>query len=111
MNYSIRGKTLELRSGKKAEFQYRIHDAVEIDDVTIVCLEVPLNRRLNENVYALDGQGNLLWQVKPMNHVPENSPFIGVERAGQLARLFNWDGKVYDINPKTGDIVSSYWGK
>lgn len=111
MSYSVKKKTIELSSGKTVKFDYPIQEAVEVGDIIVVCLDVPTNRKFNENVYALDDQGGLLWQVKPVKHAYERSPYVGVSKAGELARLFNWDGMVYDLNPQTGDIVSSYWGK
>jgi len=111
MSHSIKGKSVELSSGRKVRFRYAIRDTLEIEGVIIVRLDVPVNRKLNENVYALDSQGDLLWQVKPVRHVYQRSPYVGIEKAGEFARLFNWDGNVYDVNPKTGDVISSYWGK
>lgn len=62
-------------------------------------------------MYALDQAGTLIWQVKPVKHVYENSSYVGVTRTGEQARLFNWDGMVYDVDPRTGEVINSYWGK
>lgn len=92
-------------------FEYPILQTTEVDEVIVVCLDVPRDRKMNENVYAVDHRGMLLWQVKPTKHVYENSSYVGVTTTGKLARLFNWDGMVYEVNPKTGEVVNSYWGK
>jgi hypothetical protein len=111
MSYLIQGRTIELRSGKKVKFDYPVYEAAEVGGVTIVCLDIPSYRKLNENVYGLDEQGNILWQVKPVAHHYERSRYVGVAKVGELARLFNWDGQVYDVDPWTGNVMSSYWGK
>jgi outer membrane protein assembly factor BamB len=111
MSYRIKGNNVHFPSGKTVKFDYPVREAVQIDDITVICLEVPMNRKLNENVYALDNEGNLLWQVKPARHAYENSSYVGVKALGNVVRVFNWDGMVYDLNPKTGDVLSSFWGK
>lgn len=104
-------KTLALASGRRVTFKYPILEEVEIGGVIIVCLEVPPNQKFNENVYGVDQEGTLLWQIKPVKHLYENSCYTGIANAEGRARLFNWDGMVYDVDPKTGEVVSSYFGK
>lgn len=111
MKYTVTGNTLRLPTGKEMSFEYPVLQTTEVNDVIVVCLDVPPNRKVNENVYAFDHGGTLLWQVKPTKHVYENSHYVGVTSTGNQARLFNWDGMVYDVDPKTGEVVNSYWGK
>lgn len=73
MSYTVNREKLQLASGKEVEFEYPILESTEINSIIIVCLDVPPNRKLNENVYALDQAGTLIWQVKPVKHVYENS--------------------------------------
>lgn len=114
MSYSISKKTLKLASGKKVEFEYPIYKAVEIGDVIVVCLGIPVDRQFNENVFAVDRDGRVLWQVNPVTPIKPISKgggYVGIGNAAGLVRLFNWDGMVYDVDPNTGVVVSSYFGK
>jgi len=111
MSYTVKKNTLLLPSGKEVEFEYPILQATDLGGVIVICLAVPQNRKLNENVYAVDHEGTLLWQVKPVKHVYDKSSYVGVTNTGKLVRLFNWDGMVYDVDPKTGVVANSYWGK
>lgn len=111
MTFLVEGKTIVLPSGVVVSFDYPVQEAVEVRGAIVVCLDVPVNRKMNENVYAIDRQGALLWQIKPMRHLLESSRFVGVDKADERVRLFNVDGMVYDVDPLTGEIIGKYFGK
>jgi outer membrane protein assembly factor BamB len=111
MSYRVSGRKIELSSGKSLAFKHKIREAVETETAIIVCLDVPTNRKLEDNIYAISYDGELLWQVAPTQHSMKNSCYIGVSKVGGLIRAFNFDGMVYDLDPKDGKIVNQYFGK
>jgi len=111
MNYVLKGRKIELESGRELSFKFKIHEAVEIGEVIVVCLEVPRNRKLAENVYAITLDGKLVWQVPKTPHATKDAYYVGIEKAAGLVRAFNYDGMVHELDPKTGRILKQYFGK
>jgi hypothetical protein len=111
MRHVVKGRKIELSSGRTATFNYPIKEIVETEDAIVVRLDVPINRQLNENVYAIDHKGRLLWQIAPFERLLKNSAYVGISRVDNLVRAFNFDGLVYDLEPKTGEVVGKYFGK
>jgi hypothetical protein len=111
MKYHVNGRKIELSSGKSYTFEYKVREAVEMERAIIVCVEVPENRMLEDNIYAIGHDGELLWQISPTKHAMKNSFYVSVSKVGNLIRAFNFDGMVYELDPRNGKIVKQYLGK
>jgi outer membrane protein assembly factor BamB len=105
MGYSVRGKTIRLENKRTRTFAFPIGDVIEIEGTLVICLKIPMRRKFNENVFAIDREGTLLWQVEPKPRHVANSPYVGLTRQGRRVRLHNFDGMIYDVDPKTGAVV------
>lgn len=57
-------------NGQVVTFEYPIRGAREVQGVLVVVLNVPQERSMTENVFAVSADGRLLWQIKPC---PTNS--------------------------------------
>jgi len=109
VEFKVKGNTIELPSGKSVAFEYPISEAIEVDGVFVVRLRVPVDPMLNENVCAVDSDGCSLWCVPPIGPLLERSRFVRIGNAGSLVRLINVDGKTFDLEARSGNVVSAYY--
>ena len=106
MKHAIQENAVDFENGKRITFEYPIREALDTGDVFIVCLDIPVQVKFNENVFGIGSGGSILWQVKPTKHLIDVSPYVGLSQQDKLVRLHNADGMVYDVEPKTGRVVS-----
>ncbi len=116
--YLVEGNTIVLNNKKTITFDYPINnkEVLEIDGLIIVVLEIPPRINYNNNVFALNINGEIIWRVnfkkEQLFYQRENCSFIGVllNKEGQLI-LFNWCDTAFIINPKNGEIQDKYYTK
>ncbi len=58
------GNSIVLPNGRSQVFPYSVWEFKVHRDMIFVLLDYPLKTVLNENVYALNDQGDLVWQIK-----------------------------------------------
>lgn len=104
MIVEVEGNVLLFKAGRAHKFKEQIAEILPFDDCVIVRLHEDSGARNNRNVYSLDYNANLLWQIKEKHRMHDFSPFIGLFRNGHLADLFNYDGSMTTVHPKTGII-------
>lgn len=109
--FSIQGTDLVLDSGHKASFKYPVAEAIDFQDAIVVRLEISVGQQLNENVYGVDYNGQILWQIQRQRHVYSNSPYTYIGRKGDAALLSNWDGLELTIEPATGNVMDESYGR
>jgi len=114
MNYSFNNNKLFFHDQQIIEFEYPIIDTLEsIDGNAIVLLDKEEiekeNTIRNRNVYGVDSQGNILWQVEEKQHIYDNSPYINLSEKDEKIRLHNWDGTVYRLDTLTGKLDEEFW--
>ena len=75
MRYEINGKTLKL-NGKEIEFPYEIREVAAFDGIIMLLLmqnEIPDN-----NIVALDTNGNLLWNIADVIKLGGPVAYVGL---------------------------------
>ena len=103
--FQVEGHTLIFHGGHRRKFADVIAEAIDFDDLVVVRLGTEAQRS-NENVYGVDRQGNLLWQIPKRSHSSAHSPYVGIYRHGPHVEAFNWDGQNLIIHPRTGLVMS-----
>jgi outer membrane protein assembly factor BamB len=98
-------------SGKVGSFNYEVAEALGFETAVVARLEVPVGVVLNENVYGLDYEGRMLWQVPVRKHVYTDSPYTKITRSGDAVVLSNWDGLELTLDPETGRVLGESHGK
>lgn len=100
-----------LKSGITIPFQHNIAELLVFPEVIIVRLDIPYRVLFNENVYGISHEGNLLWQIPKIDHVYQDSPYTGMKIMNNELILCNWDGLDVTIDPITGNILKTSYGK
>ena len=109
--FKIEGGKVVFDSGKVGSFNYDVAEAVGFDTVVVARLEIPVGVVLNENVYGLDYDGQMLWQVPTRKHVYTDSPYTKIARRGDAVLLVNWDGLELTLDPETGRVLGENYGR
>ena len=104
-----------LINGQQLEFPNPIKEAIAIGAVLVV-LTYRSPDKTNENVWGVNAQGRILWQVPQVNEVEFEvqayagieQPYTGIHRVDDhTVRLFNWDGGAYDLDVRTGRFTKN----
>lgn len=66
---------------------------------------------LNENVFGISYEGEILWQIEKVDHVDKDSPYTGLSKKDELLTAYNWDGFDYLIDPNTGKVINKEFVK
>jgi hypothetical protein len=109
--FRVEGGRLVFDSGKVGSFKYDVAEAVGFDAAVVARLEVPTGVVLNENVYGLGYDGQMLWQVPARKHVYTDSPYTKIARRGDAVVLSNWDGLELTLDPETGRVLGEGRGR
>jgi hypothetical protein len=115
IEYNVKGNRLILRNGNSISFDYPIKEKniLIIDSLIIVVLDIPTNVRYNENVYAINKTGKIVWRIKfkreDLFYQKDDCCFssITINKGGQLV-LFNWCDTAFIVDPQTGTILDTY---
>jgi hypothetical protein len=92
---------------KPVEFPHPVAEMLEFPETVVVRLEVPPKSGLNENVFGINYNGKLVWQIPQQEHIREDSPYTGINREkDNKVGCYNWDATLYIVNSTTGEIVS-----
>jgi len=106
MEYSIKEKDLFFEGKIIQSFITKITHLLVFSDLAIVILDYYSYNQDNENVFGVNNEGEIIWQIEGYPHVYEHSPFVDIsQNADKLVTAFNWDGSRIIINPMTGRIV------
>lgn len=92
-------------------FNFLIRQVIKFDDCFVVRLEPDTGQVYNENVFGISNDGKVLWQIEPMQHVYNDSPYTGLGKEDDLAKLSNWDGTDLIIEPYTGKIIKKNYSR
>lgn len=109
--HTIQGQTLIFDTGKSISFPFPVAEAVDYTSITVVRLAVPQGVAFNENVFGVDPQGAIVWQVPKKTYVYADSPYTGMRRQGDNAILFNWDGLQLTVDAASGKILAEEHGR
>jgi len=113
--YTVNENKLILRNGRIVTFDYPIieKEVVMIDGLIIVTLEKPPKVIYNNNVFAVNLIGEIVWRIsfkkEQLFYQKDNCSFTGplINKKGQLV-LCNWCDTAFIVNPQTGEILDKY---
>ena len=107
MNYRIVRDAVELVGGRRVQFDAPILDTLDLGSVLIVILDPGSGGQLPENVYAVDGEGRMLWRVQEFEFPHGRSPYTGAYVLPDGLALYNRCGVEALVDPVTGRILRS----
>ena len=108
----VEDNKLFFSNNHQISFTYPIGDFISFTNTIVVRLELPRGNILNENIYGVAHNGNIIWQIPKIPHVYPDSPYMSLKKIDeQHASSHNWDGDdiIFDIN--TGEITHKSYSK
>lgn len=116
--YRVEENTLILKNGKVIMFDYPIYieESLVVNNVIIILLKIPPKRNYNNNVFALNEEGGIIWQIsykkEQLFYQTDYCHFTGtlINKEGKLV-LFNWGDTAFVVDYRTGKILDSYCSK
>ncbi|ATW25758.1 hypothetical protein [Candidatus Formimonas warabiya] len=107
INYSVRQGVLTV-NGHTVSFSFPVRTVKEMDCLLVVLLAIPFDRLVYDNVYAVDSQGEILWQIQNAqeifpgkNRLPYENMMI---REGKIV-VSDFYGARFFVNPANGEII------
>jgi len=110
-NFVVEKEKLIFNSGKVVTFLYPIKKTLEFNDVIVVMLEIPPKTGYSNNVFAVNQEGEILWQIGKHPQNLDASVWLDLNRKGEDAQIGNWDGLELIVEPATGKILQEWVGK
>ncbi len=112
VSFHIEVNKLILDNRSIVTFKYPVKKVLNASNALIVMLRPPIGVIFNENVYGVDYNGTILWQVPPQQHLDPESPYTDMSlTANGYIGLYNWDAGFYIIEPLTGKIIAEKFAK
>jgi hypothetical protein len=96
-------------------FDFDIREVKVLDKLIIVLLSIPFDVNFLNNVYAVDMNGKLVWQIQDVRDLyPKNKvlPYehIRINENNQIV-VVNFYGIAYTVNPLSGKIIGRSFTK
>lgn len=88
-----------------ADFKFPIRQVLAFVDCLVVRIEPDSSQVYNENVFGINKDGKLLWQIQSIPHVYANSPYTNISKDGVFLKIHNWDGTDLTVEPYSGKIT------
>jgi hypothetical protein len=110
MSWTIEKRQIENVQGNVIPFPYDIKETLEVNGILVVLLEVPPDRVMTENVFAISSDGKLLWQIAPTagNSTDPVNTYTGFTGHGEgTVRIFNWNGTSSLVDLQTGKVLAT----
>lgn len=113
MRARIENKHVVIGKAKFAKKGYAPEKILEVDGTVLVLFRrsresAPSD---NRNVFAFDGEGNLLWQIENVEHGGGACPFVDLSTENEVVVGHNWNGYVYAIDLATGKVSPRRFAK
>jgi hypothetical protein len=89
------------------EFEFPIKSIVEFKNLVVVLLDQDYYKRDNENVFCVNKEGVIIWQVPKYEYSYDDSPFVNITKDSQNIKLWNWDSSFVIIEPDTGKVITT----
>ena len=114
MKFNFQNRTLIIGTNK-IEFENSIKEVIEFANILVVRTDY-LNSNINENVYGINFDCKIEWQVPKMEKITfENKEYIGITEPyanlkkinDDKIRLVNCDSTYFDINPRNGELLTN----
>jgi outer membrane protein assembly factor BamB len=91
--------------------KWPIAEVISVGQIIVVRTSPPPGSCDNENVFAVNANGELIWTVPPRRYVYSDSPFVGIVAFESNVKLFNWDGTELVVDSHSGRILKDSYGK
>lgn len=113
MKYNFENKELKF-SEKSLEFDDEIKEVIEFDGFLVVRTDY-YKSTTNENVYGVNLEGKITWQIKKMSKLTyKGKEFIGITDPysgltkidNDRIKLHNWDSTTFEVNPRSGELLT-----
>lgn len=114
MDFSTHNNILTVGT-RKVEFPFKISHTELFDEIIIVVTDYS-ESNINENVWGVNGVGEKVWQIPRVDKIEFegkeflgiSDPYTGIHKVNeQTARLFNWEGGYFEINPLSGKFTKN----
>lgn len=103
-----RKRVAEINKKYEGKFDYRIGKFIALPDKTIVMLDIPWDDDSANNVYALDGDGNIIWRSEDVKKIysanATNLSYVHIAMKGRYIAAVDFSGRRCFINPDNGHI-------
>ncbi|WP_196594988.1 hypothetical protein [Pectinatus frisingensis] len=107
-NFKIDGNSL-IVNGNKVDFQFKIDNVKICNGLYIVLVDIPSNIKTTNNVYAVNENGHIVWQVQDVNDVylfKNDVPYVGIRIIeDNFIIATNYNGVTVTVNSTDGKIV------
>ena len=103
MNYEIKENRL-LIEGKDLFFEYPIKGVLKKEGVLMVLLKVPAKFNYQRNIFGVNEEGEIIWQVEAPTKDPVDLYTGLFEEEGQVIGGA-WSGGDCYLDPQTGKIL------
>lgn len=107
IDFYIQSNTLHIGT-RKINFQYEILQVKEIGSLLIITLDIPANSNDIDNVYAVNSDCEMIWQIQSREKFQKNYfkvPYVGVSIQGELIKAIDFYGARFLVDPRNGSIV------
>lgn len=113
-DYKVEGNIL-IVNGQRVSFQYKIDNVKLCMGLYIVLLDIPMGVSFLNNIYAVDDNGNIVWQVQdPREVYPINGhiEYVGTRITDDDKIVAtNFSGISYTVDPSNGKIIDKGFTK
>ncbi len=93
-------------------FNFSIEQFIEVEDMLIVRLEIPITKVYNENVFGISlAEKKVKWQIAKKKYSNEQCSFTYIRIFEGELELVNWCSVYFIVDPKTGNILREGWSK
>ncbi len=85
---------------------YPIKERLEIEGVNVVLLSVGPDEHFPENIFGLNEQGDVLWQIEPRPSQEPNNKYVSMRDEVGLIVAGTEDGFQRKVDAKTGKVLT-----
>lgn len=112
-NYHISGNKLIFEEGHVVEFDFPVLKTLIINQSIIILLNVPGKKGYNQNIFAVNFRGKIIWQIERSADLDGigDCPFVSVEINKSELVCFAWCGFRLTVNPASGKVTSQIFAK
>ena len=113
MKFEYKNKILTI-GDKSVDFENQIMEVVDFGSYLVVRTDY-YKSTTNENVYGVNEQGQIIWQIKKMSKLTHNGkeyngitdPYSCLTKIdNNRIKLHNWDNTSFDVDSKSGELLS-----
>lgn len=112
MKIQIENNSVYKDSLKIKEFDFPIKEFISLKHGIAILLHGDYYKNNNENIFFIDYEGKIVWQIPPIKYIYNTSPYVGLTKENEESFwATNWDGTTILIDTLTGKIVRNEWAR